>query len=490
LHTRSSYLLLASLALWGCRSRAPAAESSQLPGKQTVTKPATAPARPAGVAIRIPARGGTPRVYRLPSMAEVPTAIRGKLPPVGRVIGLDPETEFLYVTTPSKDSTTKSKKKTARAQPDTAPPKSDVLALDLGSARVDTVATGIEQATLGPDGTLYTVDAKRRVVTVARRVRIAWPQPLPGVPIQLFGAADQRLVVADPPALITAAADQPATSRPLPTGSDVAATRWGDLVGVATDSGVVLMDPLGRREPAFVSLADHPRALVFSPSGHRIYVARRTQPGLAAIDRYEREEIDGIALPLPAATIRLDPLGRWLLAKPNAGDSVWVVDLPVKRLVGALACAWRPDLPAIAPDGALLLRQGDDVVAYRPDSLSAAGRVKGGGTDLWILTGWRPRGGYRGAFADGGAPADQGAAADTAGPEGPMYVQVSTSQNEAWSSEMAQQLTRAGLAARVLQPRNPDDGYRVVLGPYPTRAQAEAIGRKLGRPFWIYQPTP
>jgi len=42
----------------------------------------------------------------------------------------------------------------------------------------------------------------------------------------------------------------------------------------------------------------------------------------------------------------------------------------------------------------------------------------------------------------------------------------------------------------VLQPRNPDDGYRVVLGPYPTRAQAEGIGRKLGRPFWIYQPTP
>jgi hypothetical protein len=71
-----------------------------------------------------------------------------------------------------------------------------------------------------------------------------------------------------------------------------------------------------------------------------------------------------------------------------------------------------------------------------------------------------------------------------------MYVQVSTSQNEAWSAGMAQQLTRAGLVAHVLDPKNPDDGYRVVLGPYPTRTQAEAIGRKLGRPFWIYQPTP
>ena len=441
------------------------------------------------MAIRIPAKGGAPRVYRLPGLAEIPTAIRGKLPPVGRVIGLDPEAEFLYVTSVRKDP---GAKKDLSAKKDTTT-KTDVLALDLGSARVDTVASGIEQATLGPDGTLYTVDAKRRVVSVARRIRVAWPQPLPGVPLQLFGAADQRLVVADPPTLVTAAADQPPTSRPLPAGSDVAATRWGDLVGVAADSGVVLLDPLGRRDAAFVRLSDHPRALVFSPSGHRIYVARRTEPGLAAIDRYDREEIDGIALPLPAATIRLDPLGRWLLAKPAAEDSVWVVDLPVKRLVGSVPGGWRVDLPAIAPDGALLVRHGNDVIAYRPDSLVETGRVKGGATDLWTLTAWRPRGSYRGAFADveaPGAPPGGLAASDTVGPEGPMYVQVSTSQNEAWSSEMAQQLTRAGLAARVLQPRNPDDGYRVVLGPYPTRAQAEVIGRKLGRPFWIYQPIP
>jgi len=487
---RTRYLLLTSLALWGCRSRAPAASSPQPPAKQAVSRAAAGAARTAGVAIRIPTKGGAPRVYRLPTMVEVPAAIRGKLPPVTRVIGLDVEAEFLYVTTATKDTSANAKKKGAKKDTTAATPKSDVRALDLGSARVDTVASGIEQTTLGPDGTLYTVDAKRRVVTLARRLRVAWPQPLPGVPLQLFGAADQRLVVADPPALITAAADQPPTSRPLPAGSDVAATRWGDLVGVAADSGIVLMDPLGRREAAFVPLADHPRALVFSPSGHRIYVARRTEPGLAAIDRYDREEIDGIALPLPAATIRLDPLGRWLLAKPATGDSVFVVDLPVKRLVGTLASAWRTDLPAIAPDGALLVRQGDDVVAYRPDSLAATGRVKGGGVDLWMLTGWRPRGAYRGAFGDAGAQVDPSVAADTAGPEGPMYVQVSTSQNEAWSSEMAQQLTRAGLVAHVLEPKNPDDGYRVVLGPYPTRAQAEGIGRKLGRPFWIYQPTP
>jgi hypothetical protein len=422
------------------------------------------------VVIRLAARGGTPQLYRLPDLAEV-EGLRGRLPVVERVIGVDPEAEFLYVRTA----------------------QGELLALDLESGRADTVATSVEHATLGPDGTLFTVDAKRRVISVARRARLAWPQPLGGVPRDLFGAADQRLVAIvsqDPAKLITASVDQPPATRTIALGGDVTATRWGDLLAIASDSGVTLVDPLGRRrEPAFVPLADHPRALVFSPSGHRLYVAQRTAPGLAVVDRFTRLEIDGVALPGPASTIRLDPFGRWLLARPTVGDTAWVVDLPIKSLRGALATSWRTDLPTVAPDGSLLLRQGDDIVAYRPDSLRETGRIRGGGPDLWLTTTWTPRGSHRGA-----AQIAVSAAADSAGPEGPLYVQVSVSQNQEWSEEMARQLSRAGLTAKVLpppaSPTPTDEGYRVVLGPYATRAQAEAIGRKLGRPYWIYQPTP
>jgi hypothetical protein len=182
-----------------------------------------------------------------------------------------------------------------------------------------------------------------------------------------------------------------------------------------------------------------------------------------------------------------------LLARPSIGDSVWVVDLPIKTLVGSVATSWDGDLPSMAPDGSLLVGQGNDLVAYRPDSVQETGRVAGGNADLWTFSSGRSRGGYRASYADAqpSAPAqDSATAASPAGADGPIYVQVSTSQNEAWSSEMAQQLSRAGLTARVLSPKGPDDGFRVVLGPYATREQAEAIGRKLGRPFWIYQPTP
>ena len=43
-------------------------------------------------------------------------------------------------------------------------------------------------------------------------------------------------------------------------------------------------------------------------------------------------------------------------------------------------------------------------------------------------------------------------------------------------------------AAKVLPPATADEGFRVVLGPYNTREQAEGIGKKLGRPYWIYHP--
>ena len=455
------------MALWGCRSQASSPPtSSQVSVKQTVSRRIQPAGRENSVLIRLAARGGTPRLYRLPDLVEVPEAIRGRLPLLEGAVGVDPEAAYLYVRTT----------------------KGELIALDLESGRVDTVATAVERATLGPDGTLYSVDGKGRVISVARRARLAWPQPLGGVPRDVFGATDQRLVaivVQDRPRLIIAAADQPPSARTLALGGDVGATRWGDLLAVASDTGVTLLSTVGSREPAFVPLPDHPRAVVFSPSGHRLYVAQRTAPGLAVIDRFAHQEIDGVALPGPASTIRLDPFGRWLLARPTMGDTAWIVDLPIKSLRGALATSWRGDLPTVAPDGSLLLRQGQDIVAYRPDSLRETGRVTGGAGDLWIATRWTPRGGYRGAMA-----ALPQAATDSAGPEGPLYVQVSVSQNQGWSEEMAQQLSRAGLAARVLAPpAGSDEGYRVVLGPYPTRTQAEAIGRKLGRPFWIYQPT-
>jgi hypothetical protein len=445
-------------ALWSCHRQAPAGSSPQ---SGTSTGPS---GRHPGFAIRVSAKGGAPKLYRLPGLTEWSEPLRGALPGVDRVVGVDQEEGELFVRTD----------------------KRVLLGLDLESGRVDTVAGDVQLAVLGPDGTLYVVDQQRRVTTLARRVRLTWPHPLEGSPRELFGAANERLLAMineDRPTILATAADQPVSTRPLPADGDVAASRWGDLIAVASDSGVTMMDPLGQRRPAFVPIADHPRALVFSPSGHRIYVGTRSGLGVAVIDRYALRQIDGVALPTPVAALRLDPFGQWLLAHPPAGDTVWVVDLTIKRLVGALPGAWDTDLPAVSPNGSLVVRRGADVVALRPDSLTETGRVDGGAQDLWVTTDWSPRGAApsRGASA----VAD---ASDSVGAEGPLYVQVSVSRNQTWSEQYAQRLTHAGLPAKVLPPANADEGFRVVLGPYGTRAQADSIGKKLGQPYWIYAP--
>src|SRR2546428_9160705 len=90
----------------------------------------------------------------------------------------------------------------------------------------------------------------------------------------------------------------------------------------------------------------------------------------------------------------MDPAGRWLLARPSVGDSAWVVDLPTRTLVGAVATSWSVELPAIGPDGSLLVRQRNDLVAYRPASLTRNGPAAGVGAHLWTSNPPRPPGGH------------------------------------------------------------------------------------------------
>src|SRR3989475_6283240 len=192
----SRFLLFASVGLGACRSPAPVLTSTQQQSPQRVSQ-AQIIARIPGVAIRLPAKGGTPQLYRLPRLTPVDGVLRGRLPPVERVVGLDPESEFLFVTTA----------------------KHELLGLDLGSGRLDTIGTNIKQAALGPDGTLYAVDTSRHVVSLSRRTRFAWPQALTALPCDLFGAADQHLVGVIPQdKLLVAAADQPPTVRTIAAG--------------------------------------------------------------------------------------------------------------------------------------------------------------------------------------------------------------------------------------------------------------------------------
>ena len=66
-----------------------------------------------------------------------------------------------------------------------------------------------------------------------------------------------------------------------------------------------------------------------------------------------------------------------------------------------------------------------------------------------------------------------------------FFAQFSSSRNAAWAQALAEELSLAGLPTTVIPPDSTDDLYRVVIGPYSTREEAESSARRLGRPFFI-----
>lgn len=375
----------------------------------------------------------------------------------------------------------------------------NLVAVDLESRATRIQLAGISTGVVGPDGSLYVADAENRIKRVLRRSPQEFQDSLPAAPVALFGAANDHLVAVtggSPPRLITSNAEQTLNSTPLPPG-EAAATFWGDLVAVAADTAVVLYETVGgRRAITPFRARDHARKVAFSPSGHRIYVSGE-DASLDVYDRFSLSELARIELPAPPRAFRSDASGRWMLVRPPASDSVWVVDLATNRLAASVPGSWDADLPVIAGAATVVSRLGSDLVSFdlRQAPPRPIARLPGGGDDLWMTAAWVPRERARAAVAAAeSATVAQDSAllpdsvrvpADSIG----IFLQVSTSQNPDWAAQLAKQLKDAGFPSRVLSPRGPDDGYRVVVGPYPNRDAAEESGRKLGRPFFILQES-
>jgi hypothetical protein len=259
-------------------------------------------------------------------------------------------------------------------------------------------------------------------------------------------------------------------------------------VAVAADTAVVIYetegDSDGDRDRISIPVSGGAKAVMFSPSGHRVYVARASE-GLLVLDRVSGEVLLEIGLPGPAVGLRGDLFGQWVLVRPAAGDSAWVVDVGRGGFIGTVDVEWDDDLPAVVSPNTLLTRRGSQVVAVdlAAEGFPERGKVDGGAGDTWLPLTWHPP-------EEEGVPVNAdsaalAAAADSAGKGARVYLQVSSSQNPVWAQELSQKLRAAGLPAAVLKPARSDEAFRVVLGPYATREQAEETGRGIGMPSFV-----
>ena len=257
--------------------------------------------------LRFPAGGGPVQAYHPDSLTESEWASH-PVPPIRRALGANLDERLVWA----------------------IDAEDRLVGIDLETRVVRRRLAGVRVGSVGPDGSLYLVDTSQRIVRLARRDEVRFPDPLPALPRALYPAVnDQVIAITRSPArLITASADQQVHSAPIP-GGEVSATSWGDLVAIASDSGVTLHETGG--EHVQRSLPVRPaRRVIFSPSGHRLFVSQPREPLLRVFDRFQLRELDPLRLPGVPREFRVDASGRWLLAHREAGDSNVVGDDPAQ----------------------------------------------------------------------------------------------------------------------------------------------------------------
>ena len=304
----------------------------------------------------------------------------------------------------------------------------------------------------------------------------------------------------------------------LPLSSRAVRTQVGDRIYFTVDSGLVGIKAKDLSPVGAVDLPSRVRSLAPTPSGDRIYVATMSDSALSIVDRYSGRVETGLTLPAPALDLRMDALGRYLLARFPKGDSAWVIAIGTNRLIGAVPTKWENDLPAITPDGDLATLIAKDVVLLDPEKLATKSTVAGGGKDYWYFFAWdgfKPR--AQGLDQPVTFPSDSVGDSLTASSTGstvpiatpsppdstpavttrptPASTGFTVSFAALLSEEKAQQLAStirvSNVAAHVVTTSTAGSPiYRVVLGPYPTRDEAVKVGRASKREYWIYEGSP
>ena len=294
---------------------------------------------------------------------------------------------------------------------------------------------------------------------------------------------------------------------PFPSATRTVRTQLGDVLYLAVDSGVVVlrtrtlewMPPIPFDEPVNV--------MTSTPSGDRIFVLTDSRNTISVVDRYRNKVGETFALPGRASDMRVDPFGRYLLARAETGDSIWVVAIGTQRVIGGVRGAWRADLPFVGYDGAVAVASGADVVFYDGETLRPRSRIVNGASDFWypmMWDGFRPRAAsldepvHFDSIATDSMQRDSTAvaadtsaiSADTAASAG-FIVSFAAFLTDDRAKELAASIKVAGEAARVVTSmRDGSTIYRVVLGPFLTKEEADAAGRASGRSYWVYEGTP
>ncbi len=473
---RSAQALLVLLAACGGGDR----KFSSLPSGQSSY------AGPQALVLRIPRDGGAPRAHAYPRTDSIVWTGDPAPTPV-EVLAFDDESGSLAY-----------KDVTGRAV---------LLELRLGTITVDSnpkianLASADGSAIFGikPDGSIIrTTPTGEWLYKPPLPATALYPEPGGQLLVEIGTGAKTRLIKLFPPE------KKVLEDIPFPSASLIVRTDLGDRLYLAVDSGLAVLRTRTMDWGAVLRTSEPIVAMAASPSGDRVFALTNTRDRIIVIDRFRETVNERLRLPGKAKDLRVDPFGRYLLAKFADHDSVWVVAIGTENVIGSIRSGWRADLPFVMYDGTVAVPVGDDVVILDGETLKSSRRIRGGASDFWypfLWDGFRPRAALLDepvrfdSVAVDSTQVDSVASTiadttDTAGPKG-FIVSFASYMVEQSARDLASRIHVGGENARVVPvSRNGQTVYRVVLGPFLTREEADRAGRESKQSFWVFEGEP
>jgi len=458
---------------------------------------------PEPLLLRVPRGGGTGRIYRYPKLDSTVWTV-DEAPAIDRVLAFDADAGSIAVV----DSKGYAGRLDLRETDVTKAARTKLTSLSSANGSdIYGINPKGEIVRLNPNGS----DWKFKPPVPARTV---FAQPNGELIVTGNKGAQTLLWKVRPPDEVVQ------DSAVLPLSGRGVRTQVGDRIYFTVDSGLVGikvkdLSPLGA-----IKLANRVSALAPTPSGDRLYVAMAGDSGLSVVDRYTESAKTSIELPQPPSELRMDALGRYLLARIPKADSAWVIAIGDNRLVGAVATRWETDLPAVTPDGMLALLGGKDVSLVDPEKFKVKSTVAGGAKDFWYFFAWdgfrpRPQGLdqpvtfpsdslQRDSLSASSTPSGPGASlpppsvrdtsrapATAVAPSPGFTVSFAALLSEEKAQQIASTIKVNGNAAHVVSTTTAGSPiFRVVMGPFATRDEADKIGRAARHEYWIYEGSP
>jgi hypothetical protein len=485
--------LIASALVLAAGAACSGGTRSDLPPSRIAAAPAAQPG-PDALVLRVPRSGGVARVTAYPNIDSTVWTASDTAPAFDRVLGFDSDAGLLSAVD-------------TRGQP---------LWIDFHVGSV-TIASrnklrdlsSIDGSTIfgiGPDGaTVRFTPAANWVFKPKLPTRVIFPQANGSV-LVLGGRADSsRLWRIVPPR--TEPSDSLALGK-VTTGSG--APLGDQIYFVNGPRSLIGVHARTFQKGRTISFKKKIGPIAPTPSGNRFYVLTDSTHDVSVLDRYQDRVTSRIALPGRPRDLRVDPVGRFLLVRSATGDSVWVIAIGTNQVIGTTHSAWRGDVPFVAPDGAIGISRGDDIVFLDGSTLKELRRVPGGASDFWYPFSWS-------GFQPRAAALDQpvrfptdtdttrvdtipSTTAETTTVQPPtspdsikagFTVSFAALLSEDQAKATATNIVVEGQTARVV-PSEVDGTpvYRVVLGPYPTREDADRVGRSSGRSYYVYSGAP